>query len=122
MEWARLEPYLTAAEPVVLLRMEREEALHLGRPFTKHDQLVKAEEALLIANACGVMIGARIMERMRKLAGSLEEEPRSRFSDAAIVWVFSHLHWWEIAPDDVEMQDAVRRYFWLGRHGGRSKT
>ena len=48
------------------------------------------------------------------LARGLDEEPRSRFSDAAIEYVFSHLHRWQISPADEEMQAAVKRFFWLG--------
>jgi len=44
-----------------------------------------------------------------------------RFSDAAIEWVFSQLHRWQIDPNDAEMQGVMRRFYRLGRHGGRGR-
>ena len=120
IEWVRLEPYITAAEPVVFLRIEREEALRSGRPFSKEKELKSAEDALRVVNACGSMIGARILERMGRLAGSIDEEPKSRFSDEAILEVFGKLPRWDVDPADEEMAAVLHRFFWLAEHGGKA--
>jgi len=111
--WSQMADCIAEAEQLPLLRVEQEEALHRGRPFMKSEQLRRAEAANQRVILYDRFIGARVVAWMTKLARSLEE-PTSRFSDAAIEWVFSHLHGWDIAPDDVEMQAAMRRYIWLG--------
>jgi len=120
IEWAQVKPYLTAAEPVVFLRIEREDALRSGRPFERQEELQRAEDALRVVNACGSMFGARSIDRMRRLAASMDEEPaKTRFSDEAILAVFGKLHRWDLDPHDEEMAAVVRRFLWLGRHGGK---
>ena len=114
--WSRMADSVAEAEQLPLLRIEQEEAAHRGRPFKKQDELQRAEKAMERVNLFRRFIGARVVARMAELADSLDDGPPCRFSDASIKWVFSHLHRWQIDPDDEEMQAAVRRFLWLGEH------
>jgi len=114
--WSRMADSIAEAEQLPLLRIEQEEAAHRGQPFLKLDQLNLSEAANQRVILYGRIIGTRVIARMAQLAASLEDEPKSRFSDASIEWVFSHLHRWQIDPHDDEMQAAVRRFLWLGEH------
>ena len=120
VDWSRIEPFMYAAEPAAMLKGERDRALRCGQKFGKQEELKRAEDALRVVNACRYLVGARVIERMRQLYDSLDEEPKSRFSDAAIEEVFGRLlHGWHLDPADEEMANAMRRFFWRAEHEGK---
>ncbi|NQT21637.1 MAG: hypothetical protein HQ592_18170 [Planctomycetes bacterium] len=121
VDWGRMESSIAEAEQLASLRIEREEALQTGGEFRKHEKLLLAEKAMEQVNLFRRIVGSRIVARMAELGRNLDEEPKCRFSDEAIEWVFSRLPRWEISPGDAEMQAAVKRFIWLGEQRGASE-
>jgi|GEM_PF-5882774 len=123
----RLQPYIAEAESVVPLRAECEEAFRSGRPFIRQVELQRAEDALRVVNGYRLMTGARVLDRVVSLIRTVEgphveEPPRTRFSDAAILEVFGRLlHRWDLDPDDPEMTAVMKRFLWLSVHGGKGR-
>ncbi|HUW32277.1 MAG TPA: hypothetical protein VM223_11745 [Planctomycetota bacterium] len=120
--WSRMAASIAEAEQLPLLKIEQEEALHRGQPFVKLEQLRRAEAANQRVILYGRFIGARVVARMTKLARSVEEGPKCRFSDKAILESFGKLPRWDVDPADEEIASVIRRLSWLAGRGGNGST